>query len=192
MEALEKVFGVDKVRKELKKFDDGTYSSMSQQENKENKETWNGQAYENVAPGDRKFVTEPNAEMKKWGNTVKIMKVFAPKKIVIGAVYVPYDENDPETVDTHGHACLAEDIEKAAYKFMEDMNLKNIDQQHNFTPGYGFVVESYLAKSGDPMFKEGTWVMGVKITNDEVWGKIEKGEITGFSLAGSARLEDPS
>lgn len=159
----------------------------------ENKERFDGSKYIDAAEGVREQVTEQPEKTAKseWGNEIKIIKVYKAKRIVIGAVYVPYDPDDDSTVDSHGHACLKEDIEKACYEFMRKMNIHNVDVQHNFTNGYGYVVESYLAKYGDPLFKEGTWVAGVKVTDDSVWAKIESGEITGFSLAGSAHLRKP-
>lgn len=203
--ALSSMFGMDNVIHELCKMADSNsfakdlvkFASNVKEEEKplNNKETFNGTSYSNTAPGSRKVITEGKTKGKvkvsKFDREVKIAKMYAPKRIVIGEVYVPYDPSDPDTVDTHRHAALAEDIEKAAYRFMEEMNLKNIDQQHNFVSGYGYVVESYIAKEGDPNFKPGSWIIGVKVTDDEVWTKIEKGEITGFSLAGSAVLEDP-
>lgn len=121
---------------------------------------------------------------------MNVMKLNAPKQIVIGALYIPFDENNPETVDTHGHACTKEEIECAAYEFMKQRNLGNVDLQHNFEKGYGYVVESYIAKDGDPDFIPGTWVVGVKVTDDTVWAQVEKGEIAGFSLAGAAYLRE--
>lgn len=33
--------------------------------------------------------------------------------------------------------------------------------------------------------KKGTWLMTMEVADDDVWGKIEKGEITGFSMGGT-------
>lgn len=198
MAAMEKVFGKKAVDSEVRKFADNFKTADQVSALNENKETFNGSNYLNVAPGEIEEINTttitPDKKIetnKAWGKQVNIMKTYIEKRIVIGAVYVPYDENDESTIDSHGHACLEEDIEKAAYQFMKDLNNYNIDQQHNFTTGYGYVVESYIAKAGDPLFKKGTWVLGVKVTNDDTWSSVEKGEITGFSLAGSANLESP-
>lgn len=179
-------------KESVQKFMEGSTSDTNQSVSQENKETFNGTKYDNLPEGDVKTITEdPAPSVAKWDRQIGIAKTDVIKRIIIGAVYIPYDENDDSTIDSHGHAALAEDIEKAAYGFMKDMNNYNIDEQHNFVSGYGYVVESYLAKSGDPLFPEGTWVMGVKVTEDDTWSKIEKGEITGFSLAGKAHLRTP-
>jgi len=160
----------------------------------ENKEVFNGEGYSNTAPGVTRLVgQEPGSNKKpveKIEKRFAFAKSYVEKKIVIGAVYVPYDPEDETTIDLHGHAASAEDIEKAAYGFMEELKNYSIDRQHNKLPDYGYVVESYIAKSGDPLFKEGTWVVGVKVTDDTTWEKIQNGEVTGFSLGGSAVLQE--
>lgn len=182
---LEKVFGKERVS-EVMKFEQENSSSYMTQGLRQNKEIFDGSKYLNVAPGKRVAVTEGNGVKKSWEKVVQIKKTFDEKQIVIGEVYVPYDPSDASTVDTQNMYATAEEIEKAAYEFME--KYRQIDKQHNFKPGYGVVVESYIAKAGDPMFKEGSWVLGVRVTDNDVWSKIKSGEITGFSLAGSARL----
>ncbi|MEE8150629.1 MAG: XkdF-like putative serine protease domain-containing protein [Nitrosomonadaceae bacterium] len=131
-----------------------------------------------------------NLNKESMQRKIAVAKMDAPRQIVIGALYIPFDENNPETVDTHGHACTKEEIQNSQIEFMRNRHLGNVDLQHNFEKGYGFVVESYIAKDGDPDFIPGTWVVGVKITDDDVWAQVEKGEITGFSLAGSAYLRE--
>jgi len=99
------------------------------------------------------------------------------KRIVWAEVYVP---NVP---DSDGDFMDHEGVEKAAYQFMMDLNLKKIDVQHSndLVPGAS-VVESFIARKGDPDFIEGSWVVGVHIPDDATWSQIKKGEINGFSL----------
>lgn len=193
-----RIFGSENVYHEIKKFEQGSSNQYDYSASQmENKEIFDGVRYLNVPIGEKNDVTESALKAKKqqgvsqqWKREITIKSRNEMKQIVIGELYVPYDQKNPESIDTQGHACTAEEIEKAAYRFMEDMNLKKVDMQHNFVPGFGCVVESYIAKQGDPMFVPGSWIVGVKITDDQVWSKIMKGEITGFSLAGSARLEE--
>lgn len=110
-----------------------------------------------------------------------LLKAEEAKKLVYGIVY------EPDVVDTQGDFATAEEIEKAAHNFME--NARNIDLQHNFKAGYGTLQESYIApadfKIGETNIKKGAWVIVTKAT-DEVWESIQKGEITGYSMGGSA------
>jgi hypothetical protein len=39
-----------------------------------------------------------------------------------------------------------------------------------------------IGLSGD--YPEGTWFLGAKVNNEEVWGKIKSGEVKGFSVEG--------
>jgi hypothetical protein len=82
----------------------------------------------------------------------------------------------------------AEEIEKMAYGFLENMRNANIDRNHDDKPNYGVVVESFIARKGDPDFPPGAWVLGTHVTDDETWEAIKSGEITGYSIAGTCTL----
>jgi hypothetical protein len=126
------------------------------------------------------IIKEEGAETVQ--KSIVIAKADKPKQIVYGVVY------QPDVVDAHGDKMSAEEIEKAAHGFMESKNTYNIDKQHDLEADEGYVVESYIApcdmQLGDQTIKKGSWVAGVKVTNDETWAAIEKGEITGFSMWG--------
>lgn len=53
------------------------------------------------------------------------------------------------------------------------------------------MVESYIAPSdfemGDEMIKKGSWVLVTK-DSEAIWNQIQKGEITGYSIAGTADI----
>ena len=62
-------------------------------------------------------------------------------------------------------------------------------QHEDWSDDNGEIVESYIAPAdmvvnGEAVTK-GTWLMGVVWSPDN-WAKVEKGEITGYSLGGSA------
>lgn len=99
------------------------------------------------------------------------------QRIVWSEVYAPgIPDTDIEYME-------AEDIRKMAYKFMQEMKLDQVDSQHNneLVPGCR-IVESFIARKGDPTFIEGAWVVGMHIPDDDMWGKVKKGEINGFSM----------
>ncbi len=119
------------------------------------------------------------AEIKLTG---KILRQDGERHLVTGIVYAPMEE------DTWGTYMNAEEIEKAAHWFMRNGS-RNNDIQHSFEPDRDCsVVESWIARSdteiGGETVKAGTWLMTVEITNADVWGKIERGEITGLSMGG--------
>lgn len=119
---------------------------------------------------------------------VQIAKMDDTQHIVIGVVY------QPDVEDVHGDMMDAVEIEKAAHLFMENQHTYNIDKQHDLDADKGYVVESYIApcdmEIGDQVIAKGSWVAGVKVTDDNAWEEIQKGEITGFSMFGVGKREE--
>ena len=113
---------------------------------------------------------------------VEFKKSDAKKQIVYGEVYVP------NVKDTDGNFMTAETIEKMAHDFMKNSRNTQIDKNHDGYKDKGYVVESFIARKGDPDFIEGAWVVGVHIPNTEIWQQVEKGTLTGFSIEGRAEV----
>lgn len=112
----------------------------------------------------------------------RIVKTDEDKHYVTGIVY------EPMTEDTDGNYMTEEEITKAAHWFMKNSGKPDI--QHCFEKADNVeIVESYVAKSDmeieGQQIKKGTWLMTMEVADDDVWGKIEKGEITGFSMGGT-------
>lgn len=111
----------------------------------------------------------------------RIVKTDSENHYVTGIVYEPMRE------DSHGDYMEEAEIVKAAYYFAK--NGDKVDLQHSFEPLDGAtVVENWIAKAdfeidGEAISK-GTWLMTVEVTDADIWDKIEKGEITGFSMGG--------
>lgn len=128
--------------------------------------------------------------LKARGSIEKDVKILVNKdddeeRLVYGVVY------EPEVPDAHNDIMSANDIEKSAHKFLADY--RNIDKQHDFQGGYGEVVESYVAPQdftvGGETIAKGSWVLVTK-ADEETWDSIKKGEITGYSMAGTAEVEE--
>lgn len=115
------------------------------------------------------------------------------KRIVYAEVYVPWRGEgvpplDHPARDAHGHWMRPEEVEKMAHGFLENMRVNQVDKQHDQEPDEGVVVESFIAREGDPDFEPGAWVVAVKIKNDETWEQIQRGEITGYSIHADVEL----
>ncbi|OLN21859.1 terminase [Domibacillus antri] len=129
------------------------------------------------------FTKSANQSVPTFQKEVKVFinKEEAAQQLVYGLVY------EPDVEDAHGDYMTAEEIEKAAHGFMKDA--RNIDKQHDFNAGVGEVVESYIAPAdftiGEETITKGSWVMVTK-ASDEIWEEIQKGNITGYSMAGTA------
>lgn len=117
---------------------------------------------------------------------VELKKSDAKKQVVYGEVYVP---NVP---DSQGDWATAEDIERMAWDFLSQGRVTKIDTNHDLKLNGCVVVESFIARKGDPDFLEGSWVLGVYVPDPDMWAKIEKQEINGFSLWGMAVTVDDS
>lgn len=115
-----------------------------------------------------------------------IVKADAKLHRVYGIVYAP------ESVDSQGDWTDAETIRRAADAWMLSGRAMNVDREHDFSSLPAFVAESWLVRSGDPLFpseKEGAWAVGIQVQDAALWDAIEAGEVEGLSLAGTARLE---
>jgi hypothetical protein len=142
-------------------------------------------SYVDKGANKKQFFLTKSEEKPTFQKEVKVFvnKEEEEQKLVYGVVY------EPDVEDAHGDFMSAEEIEKAAHVFMKDY--RNIDKQHDFNAGVGEVVESYIAptdfKIGDEEIKKGSWVLVTK-ASDEIWEQIKKGEITGYSMAGTAEV----
>src|SRR5690606_1527312 len=100
------------------------------------------------------------------------------KRIVYGPVLIP---NEP---DTDGDVVTAEQIENVAHKFVEEYG--NIDLMHSLN-NVGRLVESYilpvdLEVDEETIIPKGSWVMGVRVTDDDAWQAVKDGKLSGFSI----------
>lgn len=106
------------------------------------------------------------------------------RRLVYGEVYAP------NQIDTDGEAMTAEEIEKMAHNFLMHGRTDKIDEMHDYSETGCLVCESFIARKSDPDgFVKGSWVLGVYILPDDLWEKVEKGEINGFSFAGRSQSE---
>ena len=107
---------------------------------------------------------------------VNIKKTDALLQVVFGEVYAP---NVP---DSQGDFMLADDIRKMAHNFVRSLKARKVDVNHDNEPLEASIVESFIATEEDRTYLAGAWVVGIKIDDDEVFKKVEEGEINGFSM----------
>jgi DNA adenine methylase len=118
----------------------------------------------------------------------KICKIDSAKRLIYGPALVP------ETFDSQEHIASAVEIEKAAHDFLAGVNEdRQMGVMHeDFEPEIA-VVESYIAPVdfdlGDDPISIGTWVIVSKVYDDDVWQRVQDGELTGYSIAGKAVSE---
>lgn len=106
-----------------------------------------------------------------------------PERYVLGIVL------EPETVDAQQDIYSDAEIRQTAHKFMEDFRVIGLMHKGAVNDKVK-ILESYLAPAdfevdGVPV-KKGTWLMGVRVLDDELWESVKSGELSGFSIGGSA------
>lgn len=114
---------------------------------------------------------------------VPIVKVDKKKHIVYGVVL------EPEVWDAQKDIVSKEEIEAAAHEFLAFY--RKIDLRHHHVAKSCYPVESYIAPQdfvlGSEKVKEGSWILGSKVTDPKIWKDIEDGLLTGYSIVGMAR-----
>lgn len=94
----------------------------------------------------------------------------------------------PGVPDSQGDTLTASEIEKAAHRYL--VQSRKVDLLHSESQAPVQVVESGIAPcdtqiGGRPVLK-GSWVMASRINDDAIWAAIQDGELTGYSIGGSA------
>ena len=93
----------------------------------------------------------------------------------------------------------AEAIRKAAIDFYKklNVNMADVEHTHNLENGITYFQSLIVDKKNGicpTAFKDlpdGTWIVGCKIDNDEVWNAVKSGEVKGFSIDGYFHAEEP-
>lgn len=120
--------------------------------------------------------------MIKDGTTfVSFKKADDELQIVWGEVYVP------DIPDSDGDFMVRDEIRKMAHDFIRGGRQAMVDVQHDNQLYGSAVVESFIVRDDDTLFIPGSWVVGVHIPSDEIWGQVKKGELNGFSMQADAR-----
>ncbi len=113
---------------------------------------------------------------------MRVTKFDDELQIVYAEVYVP---NIP---DSDNDFMSTETVRDMAHNFLKSGG--GVDIDHSLEDIDAYVVESFVARKGDPDFIQDSWVAGIKINDPEVWGLVKAGEINGFSLDGVGKGEE--
>ena len=110
---------------------------------------------------------------------VPVKKLDGEQHLVFGEVYAP------DIPDSQGDYMSREQIQAMAYEFMRKGLVDRIDVGHTREQSGCYAVESFIARDGDPVFIPGSWVLGVKIPDPDIWVMVKSGQLNGFSLDGT-------
>jgi hypothetical protein len=125
---------------------------------------------------------------------VELKEIDAEKRILMGAALVPnkhiYRRNDK---DEEYYIYFSEKtVRKASELFLMRSNQNNATYEHKDKLEGLSVVESWIIddeKSDKSRLygfdlPKGTWMISMKVNNDEVWKDVKEGKVKGFSIEG--------
>lgn len=135
-----------------------------------------------------KFVKQPDENQSKSKRKLKwvIKDIDEERHYLSGPVLVP------DEFDLQEDIVYEDTIEKAAHDFLK--MYREIDSKHERVGIQAALVESNVLKSsvdyyGDgEVLEKGTWLITVEVWGD-VWKQVQSGELTGFSIDGTALVE---
>lgn len=117
--------------------------------------------------------------------TLRVLKAEAgEERFVLGIVL------EPDVVDAQNDTYNAEEVRDACHTFMADF--QNVGLMHKgFINAKVKILESYIAMAeftlGAIVVKVGTWLMAVRVLDDDLWEAVKDGGLTGFSIGGTAQ-----
>jgi DNA adenine methylase len=130
-------------------------------------------------PKEDEDMKKDKACSKPVRKTFPITKEQDDQQIVYGVV------SEPDTIDLQGDRLSAEEIRKACHKFM--IESQRIGKEHR-GPAKADIIESYIApvifECNGQVVRKGSWVLAVKVQDQELWQAVKSGDINGFSIAG--------
>ena len=124
---------------------------------------------------------------------VKLAEVDKEKRILMGAALIPNKKIYRNSGEEEYYIFFSEDtVRKASELFLMKGNQNNSTLEHNVELEGMSVVESWIiedekkdkSRKYDFDLPVGTWMVSVKVNNDDVWNQVKAGEVKGFSIEG--------
>jgi hypothetical protein len=136
-------------------------------------------------------------------HTIQMAEVNAEKRILMGPALIPNKKIYRRDEESEYYIFFSEDtVRKASQLFLSKGNQNNSTLEHEYNLKGMSVVESWIVedekKDKSALYElnvpKGTWMVSVKVNNDEVWNEFVKtGRVKGFSIEGyfSDNIERP-
>ena len=125
---------------------------------------------------------------------VELKEVDTEKRILMGAALIPNKQIYRRNKDKEYYIFFSEDtVRKASELFLMRSNQNNATYEHERKMLEGMsVVESWIIEDEklDKSVKygfnlpKGTWMISMKVNNDDIWKSVKDGEVKGFSIEG--------
>lgn len=125
---------------------------------------------------------------------IELKEVDSEKKILMGAALVPNKQILRADKDGKGYYIyFSEDtIKKASELFLMRSNQNNATYEHKEKLNGMSVVESWVIDNPDMdkskeygfNLPKGTWMIAMKVNNEDIWKDVKAGKVKGFSIEG--------
>jgi len=125
---------------------------------------------------------------------VELKEVDGEKRILMGAALIPNKQIYRKNGDKEFYIYFSEEtVRKASELFLMRANQNNATLEHEKKMLDGMsVVESWIIEDEKTdksrlynfNLPKGTWMISMKVNNDEIWNKVKAGEVKGFSIEG--------
>jgi hypothetical protein len=146
------------------------------------------------------LVTSPAIEQDfvffgKEKNNLTFAKVDEEKRMLISPALIPNKQifrHDPNTDSDYYVYFSKETVQKASELYLKHNNHHKATYQHQDRVSGILTVESWIIEDTKLdkstlygySLPVGTWMVKLKIDNDEIWQKIKAGELKGLSIEG--------
>ena len=127
-------------------------------------------------------------------NKISLAKIDEDKKLIIGAALIP--DKHILRVDENGEKFniffSKETVKRASELYLQSNNQKSATYEHSIKLSGISAVESWIV-ADNKMDKSnlygidvpaGTWMLSLKIDNEDVWNEIKSKNVKGFSIEG--------
>jgi len=124
---------------------------------------------------------------------VELKEVDSEKRILMGAALIPNKKIYRRNGEDEFYIYFSEDtVRKSMELFFKRGNQNNATYEHKDELNGMSVVESWLiedekldkSKLYGFSLPKGTWMISMKVDNDEVWNNVKEGKVKGFSIEG--------
>ena len=125
---------------------------------------------------------------------VELKEVDTEKRILMGAALIPNKQIYRRNKDKEYYIFFSEEtVRKASELFLMRSNQNNATYEHERKMLDGMsVVESWIIEDEKTdksrlynfNLPKGTWMISMKVNNDEIWQSVKDGKVKGFSIEG--------
>lgn len=137
--------------------------------------------------------------LSKHPEQIEFAKADEKKRLLLGAALIPNKKIYRNMNGEEFYMVFSEQtIEKLAHNFFKQQNNNNSSLEHEVKLNGMSVVEGWIVEDSEKdksanfgkKYPKGTFVTMMKVDNDEMWEKVENGEIKGFSIDAILGLQE--